>query len=246
MTEAFSEWLCSSELGQYLLQQEQAFYERAVADVFGFHAVQVGLPDVDLLKTNRIPWQCRVASSGNVHIICEPTQLPFETRSLDLLVLPHVLDFSPEPHHVLREVERVLMPEGRLIMTGFNPLSLWGVRRALEGRDTMPWNGQFLSLLRIRDWLTLLDLEPIGSVFMGYAPPFLKTDWINRFRFMEWAGGRWWPLAAGVYGIEAIKRQRGMRVIMPKWKAGKKSSALVVASGNERQHTHSEPVDEHV
>ncbi|WP_293762404.1 methyltransferase domain-containing protein [uncultured Aquitalea sp.] len=244
MMQAFARWLTSTELGAYLLEREKAFFDRAAADIFGFHAVQVGLPEVDFLECNRIPWQCRVAESGHhAHILCRPEQLPFETRSIDLLVMPHLLDFTTQPHQVLREVERVLMPEGRLLMTGFNPVSLWGVRRLVQGRADTPWRGNFLTPVRIRDWLTLLELEPANSAFMGYAPPFASREWLDRFRFMEEAGDRWWPLAAGVYGIEAIKRQRGMRLITPKWKPAKAAKGLIVAGGNEGQPTHRQPVD---
>ncbi|MDF0606397.1 methyltransferase domain-containing protein [Neisseriaceae bacterium TC5R-5] len=237
MKNSFSSWLMSSELGTYLLAREQAYFDLAVADVFGFHAVQLGLPSLDLLRANRIAWQCCAAEEGAAHIRCHPAQLPFETRSLDLLVMPHVLDFTTQPHQVLREVERVLMPEGRLILTGFNPVSLWGVRHLLQRRDRAPWNGHFLSLVRIKDWLTLLELEPCTVSFMAYAPPFLRGDWVERFGFMEKVGDRWWPLAAGVYGIEAVKRQRGMRLIMPQWAPAKASAGLAVTAGSERQHT---------
>jgi len=141
MKNSFSDWLSSSELGCYLLEREQAYFDRAVADVFGFHAVQLGLPEVDFLRANRIPWQCRVADSGPAQILCDPEQLPFESRSLDLLVMPHVLDFTTVPHQVLREAERVLMPEGRLILTGFNPVSLWGVRRLVQVERRVPLPG---------------------------------------------------------------------------------------------------------
>ncbi|PXX44704.1 MULTISPECIES: class I SAM-dependent methyltransferase [Aquitalea] len=238
MMQAFSTWLATTELGHYLLECEQAFFDRAVADIFGFHAVQMGLPEVDFLAANRIPWQCRAAESGEAaQIICHPAQLPFESRSLDLLVMPHLLDFTTEPHQVLREVERVLVPEGRLLMTGFNPVSLWGVRRLIQGRADTPWRGNFFPLIRIRDWLKLLDLEPVAGCFMAYAPPVSQRDWLERFGFLERAGDKWWPLAAGVYGIEAIKRQRGMRLITPKWKAAKSAQGLVVAAGNERHPT---------
>lgn len=237
MMESFGHWLTTSELGQYLLAREQAFYDRTVADAFGFRAVQVGLPQLDFLETNRIPWKCRAGQQAGANVCCQPEQLPFESRSLDLIVLPHVLDFSIHPHQVLREAERVLVPEGRVVLTGFNPVSLWGVRRLIQGRQAVPWNGQFLSLVRIKDWLTLLELEPEGGGFMAYCPPFARADWIERFRFMESAGDRWWPLAAGVYGIEAIKRQRGMRLIMPQWKPAKAAKGLVVAGGNDHRNT---------
>jgi SAM-dependent methyltransferase len=240
MINSFSHWLTETELGQYLLEREMAYFDRAVADVFGYHAVQVGVPQVDFLRENRIPWQCRVARDGDVHIACDAAQLPFATRSLDLLVLPHVLDFTTQPHMVLREVERVLVPEGRLVLTGFNPVSLWGVRRLIQGKLFAPWSGNFLPLVRIKDWLALLELEPGGGAFMGYAPPFDRTDWIANCNFMESAGDRWWPLAAGVYGIEAVKRQRGMRLITPKWKPAK--AGLIVASGTD----HHQPASKHL
>ncbi|KUM02600.1 methyltransferase domain-containing protein [Chromobacterium subtsugae] len=243
MKNSFGGWLTGTELGRYLLAREQDYFERAVADVFGYHAVQVGVPEMDCLRGNRIPWQCRVAEAGEVDVRCDPAFLPFENRSLDLLVMPHVLDFTTLPHQVLREADRVLMPEGRLILTGFNPLSLWGVRRLIQGRESVPWNGSFLTQLRVKDWLTLLDLELEEAAFMAYAPPFARGDWLCRCDFMEDAGERWWPLAAGVYGIEAVKRQRGMRLITPNWKQkqAKNKGALGVVAGNERQHTHKRP-----
>ena len=208
MKNSFSDWLTSSELGRYLLEREQAYFDRAVADVFGFHAVQLGLPEVDFLRANRIPWQCRVAASGPAHIACNPEQLPFESRSLDLLVMPHVLDFTTVPHQVLREAERVLMPEGRLILTGFNPVSLWGVRRLIQGRAAVPWSGHFLSLVRIKDWLTLLELEPAAGGFITRAAVFpLRLGAALRFH-----GARRRSLvAAGRRGVRHRGRQASAR-----------------------------------
>lgn len=233
MIRTFSQWLTTTELGGYLLEREQAYFDRAVTDAFGYHAVQVGVPQVDFLRENRIPWQCRVGPGAGAQIVCEPAQLPFASGSLDLLVLPHVLDFTEEPHRVLREAERVLVAEGRLVLTGFNPLSLWGVRRLVQGRFHLPWSGNFLSLMRIKDWLALLGIEPGDCGFMGYAPPLERREWLANFRFMESAGDRWWPLAAGVYGIEAVKRRRGMRMIMPKWR---KAKAGLIVPGSKDHH----------
>jgi hypothetical protein len=90
--------------------------------------------------------------------------------------------------------------------------------------------------------LALLDLELEEAAFLAYAPPFSRQDWLSRCDFLEDVGERWWPLAAGVYGIEAVKRQRGMRLITPAWKqAVKNKGALGVVAGNERQHTHKAP-----
>ena len=234
MIKSFSRWLTETALGRYLLQQEQAWFDRAVADAFGYRAVQIGVPQVDLLRKNRIAWRCRAGRKPvGADIVCDPAQLPFASASLDLLLMPHGLDFTIFPHQVLREVERVLVPEGRLILTGFNPVSLWGVRRMVQGRTEAPWSGNFFPLLRVKDWLALLDLEPGGGAFIGYAPPVARADWLERCRFMEAAGDRWWPLAAGVYGIEAVKRQRGMRLLTPSWRK-QKAGVLVGTTGARR------------
>ncbi|RXZ45371.1 class I SAM-dependent methyltransferase [Crenobacter cavernae] len=237
MMERFSEWLAEGDLGRYLLEREQAYFDGAVADAFGYHAVQLGLPGHDFLRANRIPLKLVADPDGPAELACLPEALPFASNSLDLVVLPHTLDFTTHPHQVLREVERVLMPEGRVVLTGFNPWSLWGAKRLAAGRYEVPWRGQFLSLPRIKDWLELMELEPDGGSFMAYAPPFSRGDWLHRFAFMEAAGDRWWPLAAGVYGISAVKRMRGLRLITPTWGAAKKAArGLAVAGGNDRHH----------
>ena len=230
----FSDWLNSSELGRYLLEREQSFYARMVDDVFGFHAVQLGLPHYDFLPECRISWRACVCESGPASIQAEPARLPFARRSIDLLVMPHTLDFSSEPHQVLSEVKRVLVPEGRLVLTGFNPYSLWGARRLLRRRKGSPWNGQFLSLSRIKDWLKLLDLDLEEGSFICYAPPFVHEEWLQRCRFMEKAGDRWWPLAAGVYGIKAVKKVRGVRLLTPEWKKKKALAQQLAPAGDHR------------
>ena len=140
------------------------------------------------------------------------------TGSIDLVLLPHVLEFSANPHQILREVARVLMPEGHVVIAGFNPWSLWGVRRMFGRGSGYPWNGRFIHLPRIKDWLALLGLEIVAGRMGCYAPPCAQQQWLDRFGFMESAGDRWWPIAGGVYFLQAVKRVRGMRLIMPRWK----------------------------
>ena len=213
---ALNSWL-DTPLGQHVLAREQAYFDQAVADVFGYHAVQFGLPDQPLLRENRMPWRCRAGESGAVDVTCDPAALPFASQSLDLLLLPHVLDFTSHPHQVLREAERVLVPEGRLMVTGFNPISLWGLARRCKTRDVMPWRANFIAPGRLKDWMQLLSLEPADCQHLCYAPPFEREAWRARWGFMERLGARWWPLAGGVYAISAVKRVRGMRLLAPRW-----------------------------
>lgn len=210
------EWF-ESELGRYLLSREQAWFDAVAADLFGFHAMQLGHCGVECLRANRMPHRfCASLLAGELR--CRPEHLPLASQSLDLLALPHVLEFSPNPHQLLREAERVLRPEGRLLIAGFNPLSLWGLRRRLmrEPRE-WPWNGRFIHLTRLKDWLALLGFEPVGGRMACYAPPLASAAWIQRLAFLEAAGDRWWALGGGVYFIHAVKRVHGMRLIAPKW-----------------------------
>jgi len=144
----------------------------------------------------------------------------------------HALEFSPNPHQLLREVERVLRPEGQLLLAGFNPLSLWGVKRWLGPRGAYPWSGQFLRLSRIRDWLSLLGFELAAGRMVCYAPPVNRQGWLDRSRFMEAAGDRWWALGGGVYLLHAIKRVHGMRLIAPRWEEKWLAKPVLARTGN--------------
>jgi SAM-dependent methyltransferase len=207
-----------SPLGQYLLERERAYLDEVTPDIFGFHALQLGLPSVDLLRESRIAHRLHIAASEAPDVYAKGHELPIATQSIDLVVLPHVLEFSEEPHAILREVDRVMMPEGRLVIVGFNPWSLWGLRSAVgPARGDFPWNGRFVSLLRVKDWLALLGFDVSGGRLTGYAPPFDNAKMRGRFGFMEPAGDRWWAVGGAVYMLQAIKRVRGMRLITPAW-----------------------------
>jgi SAM-dependent methyltransferase len=213
-----AEWFDTPQ-GRYVLGWEQGQFDSAVDDVFGYHAVQVGLPEVDFLRRSRIPLRLSAGEDERASVRSQAGSLPFATQSIDLVVLPHVLEFSVNPHQILREAERVLMPGGSIVIAGFNPLSLWGVRRALRRRsDGYPWSGRFIGLLRLRDWLKLLGFELNGGRFGCYAPPFTGGAWLDRSRFMEKAGQRWWPIAGGVYVVRAVKHVVGMRRVLPSWR----------------------------
>jgi SAM-dependent methyltransferase len=218
---ALAHWLATPP-GQYVLAWEQAAMDGLVADLFGFHALQIGLLELDALRANRMPHQWRAAVccglAGKHDGVFEPEDLPYANQSLDLIVLAHVLEFSPDPHQVLREVERVLMPEGRVIVVGFNPVSLWGMRQRLlrwAKHPYLPREGHFISRHRLKDWLKLLSFEIGTSRFGCYVPSVRSEKWLARWQWMDRWGERWWPVAGGVYALTAVKRVRGMRIIGP-------------------------------
>ena len=211
-------WLQTPQ-GRYVMAWEQAAVNTAVADVFGYNAIQLGLPQFDLLAQNRIPLRQLAHDSGKVDVLCDLRQLPFAAHSIDLVVMSHLLEFHDDPHQILREVERVLIPEGEAVIAGFNPISIWGMRRRLPNcPQQFPWNGHYLSPSRLKDWLQLLGFEVDSANFGCYAPPFRNDRWLQRCQFMENIGHRWWSFAGGVYVLRAVKRVHSMRLILPDWK----------------------------
>ena len=118
-------------LGRYLQHEEQDLFDQAVVDLFGFNALQMGCLQMDLLGNSRIAHRYRSSdyadAAQKADLQCCDDFLPFAEASIDLLLLPHRLEFSERPHQTLREAERVMMPEGHLLISGFNPFSLWGL-----------------------------------------------------------------------------------------------------------------------
>jgi SAM-dependent methyltransferase len=253
--------------GRYLLAWEQDQLDRCVADMFGFHAVQLGLPELDALRANRMPHRwlaldhtpgrsdapaaAAMESGPSVEVPalraatlhCEFDALPFDSQSLDLVVLPHALERARDPHQVLREVERVLMPEGRVVILGFNPGSLWALRQRLgrvvrgvglkRGQPLfMPAEGEFLGYWRLRDWLRLLSFDIEEGRFGCYRPPLASDPWLARFGWMERTGGRWWPVLGAAYMLVAVKRVRGMRLVglVKRQRVPAKAAPAVVSS----------------
>lgn len=218
-------WL-DTPLGRYVMAWEVARIDALVSDIFGYNAVQLGMPEADFLRANRMPLRFR-AGAGDVQVETDHAALPFAAASLDLVVLPHVLEFAANPHQVLREVERVLVPEGHVVIAGFNPFSLFGLKRRLAREcGDYPWHGQYLSVRRIRDWLALLSFEAGSQASGCFMPAVEQQKWIDRLGLMDQAGARWWPIGGGVYVIHAIKRVQGMRLIMPKWDRKARARAL--------------------
>lgn len=244
-------WL-ETPAGRYLLDWEQARLDAMVADIFGFHALQLGWPHVDGLRHNRMPhrWfaddhpaspDAAPLPLRQAAILTDFDELPFASGSLDLVLLPHTLEVACDPHRTLREVERVLVPEGRVVVVGLNPASLWGVRQRAGrlarrlglGTLFLPEAGEFIGPGRLRDWMRLLDLD-IEHLETGcWRPPLRSQRWLDRWDWMDEAGARWWPVFGAVYVMVAVKRVRGMRLVGRQWKrrrAGVAGPAVAASS----------------
>jgi SAM-dependent methyltransferase len=245
------QWLASPP-GQYLLDWEKAQMAAAVANLFGFHALQLGLPELDALEANRMShrWLAtqsainralpNLAAAPRAALVTDFAALPFPANSLDLVVLPHALELTGDPHGTLREVARVLVPDGRVVICGFNPVSLWGFRQKRGhmyrrfGLDRLflPEAGEFIGVLRLRDWLRLLDLEVEDGRFGCWRPAIDSQAVLQRFGWMDALGARWWPILGAVYFLVAVKRVRGMTLLNPGWKPARWLAQAPVSVAN--------------
>ncbi|MDO9400688.1 MAG: methyltransferase domain-containing protein [Polaromonas sp.] len=263
----FTDWF-KTPPGEYLLAWERERFDQAVADMFGYHALQLGLPELDALRGNRMPhkWlalqggvdaglsgnlpspaanddvtRASATSSPRVALLTDSAALPFPESSLDLVLLPHTLELSRDPHATLREVERVLVPEGRVVISGLNPASLWGLRqrrahfyrRLGYGKPFLPEAGEFIGYWRLRDWLRLLSFEVESGQFGCYRPAVSSRVSLERFPWMDKMGERWWPIFGALYFLVAVKRVRGMRLLESNWKAQKATATAPAVIANQ-------------
>ena len=206
-----------SPAGQEVLRQERQLFQSTPGHFHGYYQLQLGgesslLPDMTMPK-----FRMHMAKSADVNGSNEA--LPFKSNSLDTLLLNHVLEFSSDPHQVLREAERILVGDGTMIICCFNPWSLWGVRRVLPCKKSAPWNGHFFGKSRIKDWLSLLNFDVIACERLMFRPPLKTEKWLNRTAKLETLGHRFWPVFSGVKILVATKRTVPLTPVTQRWRA---------------------------
>ncbi len=238
-----------TELGQLLAIREADVLAETLPDLFGYHLLQVGrLCSENWLMSSRISHSAVMdfhlpqEREGQQSLYGLPDQLPIQPDSIDVLVLPHTLEFSQRPHAVLREAERVLIPEGHVVLLIFNPRSIWFLWRWIFGwRRKIPWCARFLSTTRMRDWLELLGFEVVRIQGYFYRPPFKNRGVMQRLRVMERMGQKVWPMLGAGNIIVARKRVVTMTPIRPRWRPRRQrvpATGLVEPFQHKDQHDH--------
>lgn len=199
-------------LGQLLSCAETRALAEQLPQLFGYHLLVVDPPwESCSLDDSRIPHHViqRVQANGSDRpgMMGNTDAWPVMTDTLDAIVLPHSLELSDDPHQVLREADRCLIPDGHVVIFGFNPRSLWGVRRLLtRGSASMPWGMRFISMSRVMDWLKLLGFDTLHSQYLLHRPPLQNIRMLERLRFLDPAAGNGRMLLAGAYMLVARKR----------------------------------------
>jgi len=205
-------------LGQTILQCERDVAARLLPKRFYRVCVQVeGTSRMDYLQSIDYQLLCNVVQQPSRHdkdsVLGTGEWLPFGENSIDLLILPHVIEFSQYPHDVLREATICLCSSGVLLITGFNPHSLLSFAKKLNQLDyLMPREIVFHPVHRIREWLMLLGFEVCAGEFAFYRPPVKGAEQLSKLSYMETAGVRWWPAMGSVYILVARKQDLGIRI----------------------------------
>ena len=213
------EWL-QTPLGEAMLQQEARVVEEALDGIFGEQCLQLGMwgdnrTFVRFTRTQRCSVIAETAE-GAPDAVGELHKLPVESDSIDAVLLPHTLDFSDRPHEILREVDRVLRADGHIVILGFKPTGLWGLRRLIPGAGMPPGADHLISERRMRDWLKLLDMRVRGSISYFFRWPLPRKKVISSQKW-EQRGQVLWPELAACYMLTAQKRVSRLIPLRPHW-----------------------------
>ena len=198
-------------IGRALLAAESELLGEALEDVFGWELLQVGAwgSGRELLAGSRARRQSLIAGaafSGSANILARPSQLPLTSDCIDAVLLPHTLEFAPDPYAVLREVDRVLVGEGQLLVLGFRPWSLWGMRARWSRSGFPPGMRRVLSERLLREWLVLLGFEVVAARRYLYLSPWSRGLARGEGTGRMLRAGLTYPLPAGAFLLKARKR----------------------------------------
>ncbi len=229
-------------LGMHVLKTERAVLDQLLPGFFGYNLIQMSVQDKPLFSSStiqtRIPLALDDASvrSYREHgqevnekpVVARPAALPFESDSIDVAIVHHLLDFADSPQDILKELARVTLPMGHVVIVGFNPWSLWGLwRSALNFKEIAPWNGQYIRPGRLMDWLNLLDFKIDRAQYAIYRPPV--SNLLGRVGDYSQGVSRHLNLpVGGVYVIVARKHVGSVRSIRPVWKSNRAFGRLSV------------------
>ena len=242
-------WLARGP-GALLRRREMQIASDLISNLFGYHLVLVGpAAYVPLLVRSRVLHSSVIVPpNGNGEdftelpadcpypvLRAEAGGLPLASDSVDVVLLPHVLEFARDAHVALREAERVLVGEGHLVLMGFNPVGAMGLwRTCLKRKSVAPWNGAFFSTPRIKDWLALLGFDVLAVQSAFFRPPFENRRLLARLGFLETAGERLWPYLGGTYVILAKKRLTTITPVRARWRPRRRLVSVGVAEPSSR------------
>ena len=253
--------LITTPFGKNLLNNELIFYHNITRTIFGYYALQIGLPQIDFLKTNKISNKYIFPTQIN----CDLPALPFATNSIDLIICPHILEFMPNYEELLQECYRVLIPKGKLIITNFNRKSFLGlsntpkefaklfkkkaptdiealIKQQLKAKSQKKVQipPQTQSIIQDINWIGLNEIKNslikanfmlFGGKFLNYLPPCNNVKILSNLEWLNNVGDRWFPSYANTYAIIASKETITFTRIKPETKRQYVKQTSVELSG---------------
>lgn len=205
------QWLIHPH-GRYLYEAERHYLAAILPKYFGYHLLQIGGPvHDDYVQASLIDHRIRLTDGLNRHfngcsVQSSVYDLPFAPDSIDVVLLPHILEYVKEPRALLQTVYDTLIPDGHVIIVCFNPFSWWGVSKKIRPMRIVGKNARFYRAARIRRWLTRIGFAIVRQKSLAFRIPFSNEKWINNTRFMEPLGQLIMPACGAVNIIVAQKR----------------------------------------
>ncbi|MCX8514455.1 MAG: methyltransferase domain-containing protein [Burkholderiales bacterium] len=190
-------WFLHTAYGRYTLTNERLFYHNSVQNIFGYYSLQIGLSQINFLQGNKITNHYTLP----VDIKCDFRFLPFASNSIDLIVCPHSLEFIPNYHHFLQECYRVLIPDGKIILSSFNSHFIFKFFKSNFIVDA----NKFINLNKLKNQLEALNFRIVGGKFFSYRPVLTNPKTLTNLFWLDKIGDRWLPTLSNSFGIIAIK-----------------------------------------
>lgn len=219
----WNQWL-SQKLGRLVIQAERAILGSLLTGTYGKHAILIGVPaQEELLKLFDFPCRSLLAPSYSqlqeLRVIESSFhELPIASGSIDLVVLPHALELVDNPRQLLAEACRIVKPEGHLIICGFNPFSLWGLKKIFRQQESIFSALHFLKMRLVKEWLNLSDFELVKETTTFYRPPLQNQQILKKLQFLEQLGSQCHLPVGGVYILMAKAKVIPLTPIRLRWK----------------------------
>lgn len=217
-------WLAQQFLGHRLLESEEQLLSRVLNHHFGKHALLIGVPQqYSLLHMTHLPCHALITPFIGSHqtmncIEGDLHELPILTGTIDLVIIPHTLQFIDNPRQLLFEACRIVKPEGLLVIVGFNPYSAWGLKKLWATHHKGPWNSNFIRASTIKNWLQLADFKMEQHSSTLFTPPISHPSTYKKLHFLENIGKKCFPKSGGVYLLLARAKVIPLTPIKLKWK----------------------------
>ncbi len=198
--------------GRYLLEAERKALASMLPRYFGYHLLQLGGPlHYDLLENSLINHHIRLADENlpgfaGSAVAADFEALPFLSQSIDLVLMPHTLDELLNPQALLKAVYDLLIPEGHLIILGYNAWSSWRLAKLFRPHDVMLESAHFHGAGQVRRWLSHAGFQIVYHNSVAQRPPIPSEAWLKRLLFLEPVGQLLWPHLGAAHLIVAKKR----------------------------------------